>query len=118
MSKLDIAVFIASSSQVRSSTPVTIAEGRMNPSSVVYWLRVALGLGTALLIYLLQLKGTTPVVTVALTMYLASVLVVKFVLRYTDAHLKGRGRTVTLGAGSFIMIWLAVLVLLYTLAPY
>lgn len=109
---------MASSTQSSAPRPAKPAEGRWSPSSVVYWSRVLLGFATALLIYLLQLKGATLVLSVAVATYLASVLVVKFVFRYTDDQLKGRGRAVTLGGGSFIMIWLTVLVLLYTLAPY
>jgi hypothetical protein len=85
------------------------------PAAVVYWSRVLLGIVSALITYLLQLKGTIPVLTVALGVYAASMVV--FRLKYKDTKIAGGGPLFK-GAGSFVMIWLFLLVFLYTLRPY
>ena len=48
--------------------------------------------------------------------YLASVLIVRNVLRYGETELRGKNRDVTLGGGTYIMVWIMVTVLFYTLA--
>ena len=47
--------------------------------------------------------------------YLISVAIVKFVLHYGEAELKGKNRYITLGGGTFIVVWIMVIVLLTTL---
>jgi hypothetical protein len=47
--------------------------------------------------------------------YLISVGIVKYVLHYGEAELKGKHRYITLGGGTFIVVWIMVIVLLNTL---
>lgn len=47
--------------------------------------------------------------------YLASVMVVRHVLHFGEAELKGKNRAITLGGGTFIMVWIMIAVLLNTL---
>lgn len=47
--------------------------------------------------------------------YLLSVLVVRHVFRFGEAELKGKHRDVTLGGGTYIVVWVMVSVLLNTL---
>lgn len=90
----------------------------MKPSTVVYWSRFFLAIAAALIVYFLRLKGSEAVVSVALVVYVFSVVLVKYALGYGEEQLKGRYRHVTLGAGTFIFVWLSALVLMYTIAPY
>jgi len=47
--------------------------------------------------------------------YVLSVLVVRYVLHYGEAELRGKNRYITLGGGTFICVWVMVTVLVYTL---
>ena len=47
--------------------------------------------------------------------YVLSVIIVRNVFRFGDAELKGRNRYITLGGGTFIVLWVMVSVLLRTL---
>ena len=50
--------------------------------------------------------------------YLTTILVVRNVLHYGEAELKGKNRYITLGGGSFTVIWIMVSVLLNTLGLF
>lgn len=50
-----------------------------------------------------------------LTFYLLSIAIVRYMLRYDAVQLKGKNRYLTLGGGTFIVLWVMVTVLLYTL---
>jgi hypothetical protein len=39
-------------------------------------------------------------------------------LKYGDLELKGKQRALSLGSGTFIFVWAAVWMLLFTLSPY
>ena len=54
-------------------------------------------------------------VSLGIMFYLASIVVVKYVLRYGQAELRGKNRYVTLGGGTFIVLWIMVTVLFYTI---
>jgi len=47
--------------------------------------------------------------------YLLTVIIVRNVLHYGEAELKGKNRYITLGGGTFIVLWVMVSVLLRTL---
>jgi uncharacterized membrane protein (DUF485 family) len=47
--------------------------------------------------------------------YLLSIVIVQRVLRYGEVELKGKNRPITLGGGTFIVLWIMVSVLLNTL---
>jgi hypothetical protein len=46
--------------------------------------------------------------------YLISIIIVRNGLHYGEAQLKGKNRYITLGGGTFIVVWVLVSVLLYT----
>lgn len=50
--------------------------------------------------------------------YLISILVVRYGFHYGEAELKGKNRYITSGGGSFIVLWITVSVLLYTLGLF
>jgi hypothetical protein len=52
---------------------------------------------------------------VGVVFYLASILIVRNVLNYGEVELKGKNRYITLGGGTFIVLWIMVSVLLNTL---
>ena len=52
-----------------------------------------------------------------LVFYLFSVLIVKNVLHYGEAELKGKNRYLTLGGGTYVVLWIMLIVLLNTLSP-
>ena len=47
--------------------------------------------------------------------YAFSIFVVQRVLHFGEVELKGKNRYITLGGGSFIVLWIVVSVFLYTL---
>lgn len=50
-----------------------------------------------------------------LIFYLISIAVVRYVLRYDEVQLKGKNRYITLGGGTFIVLWIMLTVLLHTI---
>lgn len=54
-------------------------------------------------------------VALGVVFYLVTILVVLRVFHYSEAELKGKNRYLTLGGGSYIVLWVTVAVLLYTL---
>jgi hypothetical protein len=52
-----------------------------------------------------------------LMIYILSAVIVRSVLHYGEAELKGKNKYVTLGGGTFIVLWVMVAVLLNTLLP-
>ncbi len=112
MSKLDISDFKSATSPSGTS-----ATGGVRPSSVVYWSRFGLAILSALICFILRLKGDAGI-AVALIVYAASYLLVRYGLGYGEAALKGKQRAVMLGSGTFVFVWAAVWMLLFTLHPY
>jgi uncharacterized membrane protein YhdT len=47
--------------------------------------------------------------------YVLSILIVRFVFRYGEAELKGKHKDITIGGGTFIVLWIMVLVLVNSL---
>jgi len=95
---------------------------RVKPSTVVYWMRVALGVLTGVAENVLQINQSTlgdfaifVGIGLGVVIYLGSAEIVRHVLHYGEAELKGKNRYITLGGGSFIVMWIMVTVLLYTL---
>ncbi len=50
-----------------------------------------------------------------LVFYLLSIAIVRYVLHYGEVELKGKNRYITVGGGTYIVLWIMVSVLLYTL---
>ena len=47
--------------------------------------------------------------------YLLSIILVRYVFHYGEAELRGKNRYITLGGGTFIVLWIMVTVLFHTL---
>lgn len=99
----------------------TETQGRVKPSSIVYWLRVLLAIFAGFANQLLRISEATfgelaftMAVAVAVVFYIMSVLIVRYILRYGEKELKGKNKDITLGGGTFIVLWVMVAVLLYT----
>jgi membrane protein YdbS with pleckstrin-like domain len=97
-------------------------KARIKPTSVVYWMRFFLAILAGLTEVVLHVNVLTfgdfaqvVGVVVGIIFYLLSVMIVKYLLRYDDAALKGKNRQITLGGGTFIFIWIMVTVLFNTL---
>ena len=96
---------------------------RIKPTSVVYWLRFLLAIAAGFANNFLQIKqailGDLAIfafIGLGLIFYILSIVVVKFGLKYGEAELKGKNQYVTLGGGTFIVVWIMVAVLLNTLS--
>ena len=50
-----------------------------------------------------------------IAIYALSIFIVQRVLHFGEVELKGKNRHITLGGGSFIVLWIVVSVFLYTL---
>ena len=94
----------------------------MKPTSVVYWMRFFLAIVAGFSEQLLHINVTVlgdyaqiVGIAVGVLFYALSVFIVRYVLRYDAVVLKGKNRDVTFGGGTFIMMWIMVTVLFYTL---
>jgi uncharacterized membrane protein len=95
---------------------------RIKPNSVVYWMRVLIAIAAGFANHLLGITqasfGDAALYTgigLGVLFYLLSVLIVRYVLHYGEVELKGKNRDITLGGGTFIVLWIMVSVLLNTL---
>ncbi len=116
---------VALSGQAESGRPSATLppiQSKVKPTSVVYWLRfllaVAAGftnnylhIGTGTLGDLALFAG----ISLGVVFYVISVVIIRFVLRYDENQLRGKNRYVTLGGGTFIVVWVMVSVILNTL---
>ena len=109
---------MSSSQQQNQSQP------RIKPSSEVYWLRFLLALVAGFTTHYLHIGAATfgefaifVAIGLGLVFYLFSVLIVKNVLHYGEAELKGKNRYLTLGGGTYVVLWIMLIVLLNTLYP-
>ena len=94
----------------------------MKPSSVVYWLRLLMAVAAGFANHFLGISETglgdlaLPIgIALGAAFYLLSIFIVRNLLRYTDLELKGKNKYITLGGGTFIVLWIMVSVLLNTL---
>lgn len=113
------------SEQTGSSKPpvsVKSPSAGIKPTSVVYWLRFFLAVGAGVTNNLLHI-GTASFGDLALfvgiglgvVFYALSVVVVRYALRYDETQLRGKNKYVTIGGGTFIVVWVMVSVALNTL---
>jgi len=72
---------------------------------------------SALICFVLRLKGDAGIAA-AFVVYVASYFLVRYGLGYGEVELKGKQRAVMLGSGTFVFVWAAVWMLLFTLYPY
>lgn len=88
---------------------------------MIYWSRlfiaIATGIGSVLAFNGLISPDLASVAYVvpAILVYAATAVIYRYVLHYGEAELKGKNRYITLGIGTFILAWLAALVLTYTI---
>jgi hypothetical protein len=54
-------------------------------------------------------------ISLGVVVYLVTVVIVRNVLHYSEVELKGKNRYITLGGGTFIVLWVMLSVLLNTL---
>ena len=93
----------------------------MKPSSVVYWSRlliaIATGVGSVFMLRDVVSGEMAGFVypAVAFLVYAVTVVVFRYQLGYGEVQLKGKNRYITLGIGTFIIAWMAALVLTYTI---
>jgi hypothetical protein len=102
----------------------TQSKRRIKPTSVVYWLRVALAVVAGFANQFLHINqasfGDFAIflgIGLGLIIYAFSIFVVQRVLHYGEAELKGKNRYITLGGGTFIILWIVVSVFLNTVSP-
>jgi len=93
------------------------------PASIVYWLRLLLAVAAGFANHYLGISEVNfgelafPLaVGIGIVFYLLSIIIVRNVLHYGEVELKGKNKYITLGGGTFIVLWVMVAVLLNTLA--
>ena len=93
----------------------------MKPSSVVYWSRffiaIATGVGSVFALSEVVSGELASVIypAVAIMVYGLTVVFYRQGLRYGEAELKTKNRAITLGVGTYVVTWLASLIVTYTL---
>lgn len=95
----------------------------LKPSSVVYWMRFVLAILAGLFNQILHINAasfgdaaTYVGIGLGVAFYLLSIMIVRHMLHYGPAELRGKNRDITLGGGTFIFVWIMVTVLFYTIA--
>jgi hypothetical protein len=98
------------------------SQRKLKPGSIVYWMRVVLALGAGFSVHLLQINYANwgelafyMGIGVGVAFYLLSVFIVRNILHFGELELKGKNRYITLGGGTFIVLWIMLTVLLNTL---
>ena len=101
-----------------SSAPGT---SKIKPTSVVYWTRFLMAIAAGFANSYLHISQTAlgdlaliVGIALALGVYGLSVLIVRHGFHLGETQLKGKRRDVTLGGGTFIMVWVLVSVVLNT----
>lgn len=96
----------------------------VKPANVVYWMRCLLGIVAGCANDYLHISSTQPMwgnlaqfvgIGLGVCFYAFSILIVRFVFRYGEAELKGKHKYITLGGGTFIVLWIMMLVLVNSL---
>ena len=102
----------------QNSAPGT---SRIKPTSLVYWTRFLLAIVAGFANSYLHISETTlgdlaliAGIALAVCFYGLSVLIVRRGFHLGEAQLKGKRRDITLGGGTFIMVWVLVSVVLNT----
>jgi len=80
----------------------------LQPSAKVYWARVLLAIPAALISFLLQLSDWS-VLSFGIMMYLISYYIIRYGLNVDPKSVGGAPNLITIGLGSFFMVWIAVL---------
>jgi len=109
-----------------ASAPRSVTQSQpkpsVKPSSMVYWMRFALAIVAAGVTQLLHIDvanfgDLASIVGIGLGVmfYLFSIILVRYIFHYGEAELRGKNRDITLGGGTFIVLWIMVTVLFHTL---
>jgi len=95
---------------------------RVKPTSIVYWMRVLLAVVAGFANQFLHINQANfgdfalfVGIGLGIVIYAFSILIIQRVLKFGEAELKGKNRYITLGGGSFIILWIVVSVFLFTL---
>ena len=97
---------------------------KIKPTTAVYWLRFFMAILAGYANDYLHINSMQPNwgnlaqlagIGLGVCFYALSILIVRFVFRYGEVELKGKHKYVTLGGGTFIVLWVMVLVLVNSL---
>jgi hypothetical protein len=100
------------------------AGSSIKPTTKVYWLRFLMAVIAGIANGYLHISSTQPLwgdlaqyvgIGVGACFYALSVLIVRYLFKYGEVELKGKHRDITLGGGTFIVVWVMVLVLVNSL---
>lgn len=86
---------------------------KLKPSSLVYWTRIGLGVLTAILCLGLQLLGIRGII-LGVLMYVVSYYLIRYGLGVEPKAVGGGNKLLTIGIGSYFLVWLFMWALLYT----
>lgn len=111
-----------SGAQSQTTKVQTPPARRFKPTSIVYWMRVLLAIVAGFANQFLHINqanfGDFALfigIGLGIVIYAFSILIIRRVLHFGEVELKGKNRHITLGGGSFIILWIVVSVFLYTL---
>ena len=97
---------------------------KVKPTTAVYWMRFLLAILAGFANDYLHISSTQPMwgnlaelggIGLGACFYVISILIVRFVFRYGEAELKGKHKDITIGGGTFIVLWIMILVLVNSL---
>ena len=97
---------------------------KVKPATAVYWMRFILAILAGFANDYLHISSTQPMwgnlaelggIGLGACFYIVSILIVRFVFRYGEAELKGKHKYITIGGGTFIVLWIMILVLVNSL---
>ena len=106
--------------EATSPSQKKFSPSKIKPTSMVYWLRFLLAVTAGISSSALRISSTQPVwggtaqyvgIGIGVCFYVVSILIVRYVFKFGEVELKGKHKDVTLGGGTFIVVWIMVLVL-------
>ncbi len=113
---------------LRSGSNLAVETGkgrtrRFSPTSIVYWVRLGAGILAGILYNVLLIVtglqgidvGTLGMISVGVSVYAVTVIIVKYVLGFGPTELKGPNKPITHGLGTFVIWTLFTSILLYTI---
>ena len=92
----------------------------IKPATLVYWLRFLFAIIAGVSSSALRISSTQPVwggtaqyvgIGIGACFYAVSILIVRYIFKFGEVELKGKHKDITLGGGTFIVVWVMVLVL-------
>jgi hypothetical protein len=99
----------------------TLPARKFKPTSIVYWMRVVLAVVAGFANQFLHIDqvsfGDFAVfigIGLGIVIYALSIVIVQRVLHFGEVEMKGKNRYITLGGGTFIVLWIVVSIFLYT----